>query len=69
MCQVKVREAEIFLTFAQCQERVTKGWRPLPCKPDSVPSILYGLRQSFISATITRGLDGRAALPLFCLAL
>ena len=37
LCQVKVREAEIFLTFAQCQERVTKRWRPLPCKPDSVP--------------------------------
>lgn len=48
---------------------MTKGWRPLPCKPDSVPSILYGLRQSFISATITRGSIGRAVLPLFCLAL
>lgn len=43
--------------------------RPLPCKPDSVPSTLCGLRQSFIFATITRGCGERAALPLFCLAL
>ena len=64
--------------WASCNVHFRVEGVPLPCKPDSVPllrgwtaiSLTPPKRSALLaqSATNTRGSNGRAALPLFCLA-